>query len=78
MYYQRRVDSKGRVSLGFLVPDASAFDIYFDEATSKITLSPLVQIPKSVMDSVDRGLEQSKSGKIQYLGSFKEHLDDDK
>jgi len=78
MHCQRRVDSKGRVSLGFLVPDASAFDIYFDEATSKITLSPLVQIPKSTMDSIDRGLKQSKEGKIQYLGSFQDYLDDEK
>jgi hypothetical protein len=64
--------------VGFLVPDASAFDIYFDEATSKITLSPLVQIPKSIMDSIDRGLAQSKEGKVQYLGSFQNYLDDDK
>ncbi len=78
MHCQRRVDSKGRVSLGFLVPDASAFDIYFDESTSKITLSPLVQIPKSTMDSIDRGLKQSKEGKVQYLGSFQDYLDDDK
>lgn len=78
MHCQRRVDSKGRVSLGFLVPDASAFDIYFDEATSKITLSPLVQIPKSTMDSIDRGLKQSKERKVQYLGSFQDYLDDDK
>lgn len=63
--------------MGFLVPDASAFDVYFDEVTSQIILSPLVQIPKSVMDSVDRGLEQSKEGKIQFLGSFQDFLGED-
>ncbi len=75
MHCQRRVDAKGRISLGFLVPDASAFDVHYDEVTSKITLSPLVQIPKSTMDSIDRGLEQSRKGKVQYLGSFQQHLD---
>ena len=75
-------DARGRVALG---PEAT--DALFSVSRNRhgqYLLTPVVQIPaheawlwnnKDALDSVQRGLEDAKSGRIHDMGSFAQFAD---
>lgn len=80
-----RPDSKGRITLGKkLVENISSYHITVREDRS-IVLEPYVEIPASemwiyenpkVLESIKRGVEQSKKGRTRKLGDFSQYIDE--
>lgn len=77
-------DSKGRVTLSKLAQGISSYDV-FQDVDGRLLLEPKVEIPAKekwlfdnpqALKSVRRGIKDSKEGRTQSLGSFKDHLDE--
>jgi hypothetical protein len=76
--YRLRPDSKGRITLGKLADGVSSYRAR-RQADGKIVLEPFVEIPaderwlyenRKALESVRRGLADSKAGRIVTKGSF--------
>jgi hypothetical protein len=76
--YRLRPDSKGRITLGKLAEGVSSYRAR-RQADGKIVLEPFVEIPaderwlyenREALESVRRGLTDSKAGRIVSRGSF--------
>jgi hypothetical protein len=76
--YRLRPDSKGRITLGKLAEGVSSYRAR-RQAEGKIVLEPFVEIPAEerwlydnprALESVRRGLADSKAGRIVSRGSF--------
>jgi hypothetical protein len=76
--YRLRPDSKGRITLGKLAEGVSSYRAR-RQAGGKIVLEPFVEIPADerwlyenpkALESVRRGLADSKVGRIVSKGSF--------
>jgi hypothetical protein len=77
-----RPDAKGRIALGLLAQGVSSFAILQDE-DNRIILIPYTEIPanekwlfnnKEALGKVKKGLQESATGKVRSLGSFKRYL----
>lgn len=72
-------DERNRICIGKILSEEEVlYDVYTNDL-GQIILDPVVTIPvceawifknKDVMDSIERGLKESKEGKTKYLGSF--------
>ena len=80
------LDSRKRVSLAKLITesDVSSFKVYLQGDV--IILEPMAEIPArelwlyknaKAMKAVQKGLEQSKTGKVKKRGSFTKYVDDE-
>jgi hypothetical protein len=76
--YRLRPDSKGRITLGKLAEGVSSYRAR-RQADGKIVLEPFVEIPaderwlyenRKALESVRRGLADSKAGRVVSKGSF--------
>jgi hypothetical protein len=76
--YRLRPDSKGRITLGKLADGVSSYRAR-RHADGKIVLEPFVEIPAGerwlyenpkALESVRRGLADSKAGRVLSMGSF--------
>ncbi len=76
--YRLRPDAKGRITLGKLADGVSSYRAR-KQADGKIILEPFVEIPaderwlwenKKALESVMRGLDDAKAGRLVSLGSF--------
>jgi hypothetical protein len=81
MVESKKPDSKKRLSIGPAMVAGVAYAIYRN-SLGQIVLDPVVTIPaseawifknKKALASVKRGLEDSKAGRTQNLGSFAAH-----
>ncbi|MCK5799797.1 MAG: hypothetical protein KAI47_21555 [Deltaproteobacteria bacterium] len=81
-----RPDAKGRITLGALAKGVSSFRVFREESSGRIVLEPFVEIPAreawlfrnaAALSQVQQGIEQSAEGRVQSLGSFSQHLEDD-
>ena len=77
-HYRLRPDSKGRITLGKLAEGVSSYRAR-RQADGKIVLEPFVEIPadeqwlwdnKEALASVQRGIADSKAGRLVSMGSF--------
>jgi len=83
-----RPDSKRRVTLGRALADLDEdvrFDIY-RRPNGQIVLDPQVSIPASeawlyrnpaALAAVRQGLQEAAEGKVDYVGSFAEYVDEE-
>jgi hypothetical protein len=80
--YRLRPDSKGRITLGRLADGVSSYRAK-KQADGKIILEPFVEIPaderwlwenKEALESVKKGIEDAKVGRLVSRGSFKKYL----
>jgi hypothetical protein len=79
--YRLRPDAKGRITLGKLAEGVSSYRAR-RQADGKIVLEPFVEIPADerwlyenpkALESVRRGLADSKAGRVVRKGSFAKH-----
>lgn len=80
--FRVRPDSKGRITLGKLADGVSSYRVR-RQADGKIVLEPFVEIPaeerwlwenKEALESVKKGIEDARAGRLVSLGSFKKYL----
>lgn len=80
--FRVRPDSKGRITLGKLADGVSSYRVR-RQADGKIVLEPFVEIPaeerwlwenKEALESVKKGIEDARAGRLISLGSFKKYL----
>ena len=78
-------DAKGRICIGKPAPGVVGYQ-RVDEPDGKILLIPMAAIPanevwlyqnKDALESVQRGIRQSKAGKLTKWGSFAAHAKED-
>ena len=81
-FYRLRPDSKGRITLGKLADGVSSYRARRLK-DGKIVLEPFVEIPaeerwlwenKEALESVRKGIEDARAGRLVSLGSFKKYL----
>jgi hypothetical protein len=74
-------DAKGRIAIGRPRPGVVGYQ-RIDEPDGRITLVPMAAIPasevwlyqdKAALESVQRGIAQSKAGKVRKWKSFARH-----
>jgi hypothetical protein len=79
-----RPDAKGRICLGHLADGVSGFSVTVTD-DHKIILEAYAEVParekwlfenKKALDSVNRGLEDAKAGRVKSKGSFAQYTDD--
>ncbi len=80
--YRLRPDAKGRITLGKLADGVSSYRA-LRQPDGKIVLEPFVEIPaderwlwenKEALESVKKGIEDARAGRLVSLGSFKKYL----
>ena len=80
--YRLRPDAKGRITLGKLADGVSSYRAR-RQPDGKIVLEPFVEIPaderwlwenKEALESVRKGIEDARAGRLVSLGSFKKYL----
>lgn len=80
-----RPDAKGRIFLGKLAEGVSSYRAYTDEE-HRIILEPFAEIPlrerwlfenKEAYESVQRGMEDAKAGRVTNLGDFSKDIEED-
>jgi hypothetical protein len=80
-----RPDAKGRVTLGHLADGISSYTVT-ETKDHKLILEPHVEIParerwlfKSpvALESLKKGIEDARRGRVSSRGSFAKFLDDD-
>ena len=80
--YRLRPDAKGRITLGKLADGVSSYRAR-RQPGGKIVLEPFVEIPaderwlwenKEALESVKKGIEDARAGRLVSLGSFKKYL----
>ena len=79
-----KVDAKKRITLGKYVPDdVTSYEIEA-KTDGTIILHPMVEMPAhevwiyknpDVLKGILEGIEDSKAGRVSYLGSFEKYLD---
>lgn len=78
-----RPDSKGRISLGRIAEGVSSYTLTRDHG--RIILEPNVEIPaqekwlwdnKAALKQVQKGMQDSASGKVKSRGSFAKYVED--
>jgi hypothetical protein len=84
-YKKVKVDLKGRVCLGGLVPKGvSSYKVHLNHRTQQIILEPYIEIPmkeawlyrnSDALEKVKTGIKQSANNEVLSLGSFAEFLD---
>lgn len=79
-----RPDAKGRITLGKLADGISSYHVSRDK-DGRLILEPYTEIPvreqwlyknKAALKKLKKGLEDSAAGRVSYLGSFKQYLED--
>ena len=79
--YRLRPDAKGRITLGKLADGVSSYRAR-RQPDGKIVLEPFVEIPaeerwlwenKEALESVRKGIEDARAGRLVSLGSFKKY-----
>ena len=77
-HYRLRPDSKGRITLGKLAEGVSSYRAR-RQKDGKIVLEPFIEIPaeerwlwenKDALESVMKGIEDARAGRLVSLGSF--------
>lgn len=80
--YRLRPDAKGRITLGKLADGVSSYRAR-RQPDGKIVLEPFVEIPaderwlwenKEALESVKKGIDDARAGRLVSLGSFKKYL----
>lgn len=80
------LDSRKRVNLSKLMPDYEVSSFKAHMEGDKIILEPMAEIPAqelwlyqnpTALKQVQKGLQQSKEGKVRKHGSFAQYAEDD-
>ena len=78
-----RLDSKGRITLGSLIPKGTSSVRAFRDEKGRIILELYTEIParerwlyenKVALKMVQEGLKEAAQGKLRSRGSFAKHL----
>lgn len=86
MEMRLNLDARKRVTLAKLLPDIEVHAVRAYTEGNKIILEPLAEIPANelwlhqnpkAIESLQKGIEQAKVGKVRSRGSFAKHVKDE-
>jgi hypothetical protein len=84
--FRLTLDARKRVNLSKLMPDFEVSSFKAHTEGNKIILEPMAEIPAeevwffnnpTALKQVQKGLQQSKEGKVRKRGSFAQYAEDD-